>query len=100
MYYGLDVHKDFIQVCRLSGDGRQRLNFPIPATSKAIEAFAGTLSSEDQVALEVTFHMIWVRYTPAGSSCPASSRPSQRTEYGPKPRSTGSEGMKRQDHAG
>jgi len=56
MYYGLDVHKDFIQVCRLSGDGRQRLNFPIPATSKAIEAFAGTLSSEDQVALEVTFH--------------------------------------------
>lgn len=56
MYYGLDVHKDFIQVCQLSADGQQRRNFPIPATSKSIEAFAGTLTSEDQVALEVTFH--------------------------------------------
>ncbi len=56
MYYGLDVHKDFMQVCRLSSDGRRRTDFRIPATSRAIEAFAGTLTHEDQVALEVTFH--------------------------------------------
>jgi transposase len=56
MYYGLDVHKDFIQVCRLSLDGKQRQDFQIPATAEAIEAFARTLTREDQVALEVTFH--------------------------------------------
>ncbi len=24
MFYGLDVHKEFIQICRLSSDGKQR----------------------------------------------------------------------------
>jgi transposase len=56
MYYGLDVHKEFIQVCRLSNDGKQRLDFKIAATAKAIEAFAAKLTPQDQVALEVTFH--------------------------------------------
>jgi transposase len=56
MYYGLDVHKDFIQVCRLSPDGRKRRDFPISATAEAIETFAHTLTRKDQVALEVTFH--------------------------------------------
>ena len=56
MYYGLDVHKDFIQVCRLSANGRQRQDFQIRATAEAIEAFAGKLNRKDQIALEVTFH--------------------------------------------
>ena len=56
MYYGLDVHKDFIQVCRLSCNGRHRQDFPIRATAETIDTFARTLSRKDQVALEVTFH--------------------------------------------
>jgi len=61
MYYGLDVHKDFIQVCRLSADGKQREDFSIRATAEAVEAFARTLTRKDQVALEVTFHT-WIIY--------------------------------------
>ena len=56
MYYGLDVHKNFIQVCRLSANGRRRWDFTISATAEAIETFARTLTRKDQVALEVTFH--------------------------------------------
>jgi hypothetical protein len=56
MFYGLDVHKDFIQVCRLAPKGKQRKDFAIPATVEAIEAFARRLTRKDQVALEVTFH--------------------------------------------
>lgn len=56
MFYGLDVHKDFIQVCRLWPDGKRRQDSQIPATATDIEAFAGTLTRADQVALEVTFH--------------------------------------------
>lgn len=56
MYYGLDVHKDFIQVCRLSCNGKRRQDFPIRATAGAIDTFARTLTRKDQVALEVTFH--------------------------------------------
>jgi len=56
MFYGLDVHKEFIQVCRLWPDGKRRQDFQIPATAEAIEAFACTLTRKDQVALEVTFH--------------------------------------------
>jgi transposase len=56
MFYGLDVHKDFIQVCRLSPNGKQRQDFRICATREAIEAFARALTRKDQLALEVTFH--------------------------------------------
>jgi transposase len=56
MHYGLDVHKNFIQVCRLSADGRRRWDFTISATAESIESFARTLTRKDQVALEVTFH--------------------------------------------
>lgn len=56
MYYGLDVHKNFIQVCRLSADGRRRRDFTISATTEAIEAFARNLTRKDQLGLEVTFH--------------------------------------------
>jgi transposase len=56
MYYGLDVHKDFLQVCCLSPNGRRRKDFQIAASEEAIEAFARRLTPHDQVALEVTFH--------------------------------------------
>ncbi len=56
MFYGLDVHKEFVQVCRLSKDGRQHRDFRIPATEEALEAFARRLTPDDQVALEATFH--------------------------------------------
>ncbi|MFQ5974673.1 MAG: IS110 family transposase, partial [Alphaproteobacteria bacterium] len=56
MFYGLDVHKEFIQVCRLSPDGRRRREFRIAATREALEAFARRLTPDDQVALEATFH--------------------------------------------
>ena len=63
MFYGLDVHKDFIQVCKLSPDGRRRRDYRIDASAEAIEAFARTLGPEDQVVLEATFHSwaIWRR---------------------------------------
>lgn len=56
MFYGLDVHKAFIQVCRLSPDGRRRRDFRIEATPETLEAFARRLGPDDQVALEATFH--------------------------------------------
>ncbi len=56
MFYGLDVHKEFIQVCRLSPDGRRRRDSRIAATREALEAFARRLTPDDQVALEATFH--------------------------------------------
>ena len=56
MFYGLDVHKEFVQVCRLSKDGRRRCDFRIPATEEALEAFAGRLGADDRLALEATFH--------------------------------------------
>jgi transposase len=61
MFYGLDIHKDFIQVCRLWPDGKRRQDRQISATAEGIEAFAGTLTRKDQVALEVTFHT-WAIY--------------------------------------
>jgi transposase len=56
MFYGFDVHKNFIQVCELSGDGKRRRDFRIEASAEAIEAFAKTLQRTDAVVLEATFH--------------------------------------------
>lgn len=56
MFYGLDVHKLFIQVCELSADGKRRRDFRIEASAEAIEAFAKTLQRSDAVVLEATFH--------------------------------------------
>jgi DNA invertase Pin-like site-specific DNA recombinase len=47
MYYGLDAHKAFIQVCELSHDGRRRNDYPIQATSEALEAFGRRLGRND-----------------------------------------------------
>jgi transposase len=62
MFYGLDVHKEFTQICRLSPDGKQRKDYTITSTAEAFEAFGRTLTPEDQVALEVTFHT-WAIYS-------------------------------------
>ncbi len=59
MFYGLDVHKAFLQVCELGPDGKRRREFRVGAGVKEIEAFAATLDAEDQVVLEATFHT-WV----------------------------------------
>jgi transposase len=61
MFYGLDVHKNSMQVCRLSPDGKRRQDFQVAATEEAIQAFARRLTAHDQVALEVTFHT-WAIY--------------------------------------
>jgi transposase len=56
MFYGLDAHKAFIQVCELEDVGPRHKDYPIGATSEALEAFAKRLGPNDHVALEATFH--------------------------------------------
>ena len=56
MFYGLDVHKDFFQVCALAEDGQTRRGFRVGGTAEAIEAFGQRLARNDQVVLEATFH--------------------------------------------
>jgi len=56
MFYGLDAHKAFIQVCELADVGPHRKDYPIGATSEALEAFAQRLGPTDHVVLEATFH--------------------------------------------
>jgi transposase len=61
MFYGLDVHKQFIQVCRLDNEGKQRCDFKIDADRESILGFAESLTERDAVVLETTFHSwaIW-----------------------------------------
>jgi hypothetical protein len=61
MLYGLDVHKNLIQICRIDEHGRQRRDFRIDADHDAIARFAHSLSNNDAVVLEATFHSwaIW-----------------------------------------
>jgi hypothetical protein len=54
MFYGLDVHKEFIQVCELSADGCRRRELRIGASAAEIEAFGRTLGPEDAVAREAS----------------------------------------------
>ena len=56
MIYGLDVHKEFIQVCALGAKGSKREEYRIAGTSGAIEDWASQLDARDQVVLEATFH--------------------------------------------
>lgn len=44
MYYGLDVHKKFVQVCCLSKDGSARKDFQILTTPESLAKFAGSLT--------------------------------------------------------
>lgn len=53
---GLDVHKDFAEVAEaLPGGGARRVG-RIETSPKALRAFAATLGSDDQVALEATIN--------------------------------------------
>jgi len=56
MFYGLDTHKEFIQICALEAHGPARRDFRIGASAAEIDAFAGTLSPADELVLEATFH--------------------------------------------
>ena len=60
-YYGLDVHKRFIQVCRIDEAGKARKDFRVDATHEAILEFAKSLRPDDQVVLEATFHTWAIR---------------------------------------
>jgi transposase len=66
MFYGLDLHQRFIQVCRIDTTGQARSDFRIDATHDAITAFAETLGPEDAVVLEATFHTwaVWALLVP------------------------------------
>ena len=61
MFYGLDVHKQFIQVCRMDAQGKHRCDFRIDADRDSILGFAQSLTDQDAVVLETTFHSwaIW-----------------------------------------
>lgn len=61
MFYGLDAHKRFLQVCQLDGDGSVVREFRVGGDRAAVEAFAQSLTSRDAVALEATFHsyVLW-----------------------------------------
>jgi len=56
MFYGLDVHKEFIQVCALGAKGSKRKEYRIAGTEEALEDWARQLDADDQVVLEATFH--------------------------------------------
>lgn len=56
MFYGLDIHKQFIQVCRIDAQGKNRCDFRIDADHESILGFAQALTDRDAVVLESTFH--------------------------------------------
>jgi transposase len=56
MNYGLDVHKEFIQVCALPQKGTKRKEYRVGASAPEVEAFAKGLRPTDKVVLEATFH--------------------------------------------
>ena len=61
MIYGLDVHKEFIQVCALGAKGSKRKEYRIAGTEEAIANWACRLGRRDQVVLEATFHSWAIR---------------------------------------
>src|SRR3954465_1142116 len=65
-YFGLDVHKAFIQVCAIDDAGQKLQEFRIAATAEGIGAFSSRLGEEDEVVLEATFHSwaIWALLAP------------------------------------
>jgi transposase len=56
MYFGLDVHKKFIQVCKLSDSGKVISNYRIDGDRESIEDFAKSLKDRDAAVLESTFN--------------------------------------------
>ncbi len=49
MFYGLDVHKEFIQVCALGAKGTKRKECRVAASAEAVERLAKELLSTDHV---------------------------------------------------
>jgi transposase len=56
MFYGLDVHKEFIQVCQLDAKGANPKEYRIGGSAEEIDRWAQGLGRRDQVVLEATFH--------------------------------------------
>ena len=56
MFYGLDVHKEFIQVCQLDAKAANRKEYRIGGSAEEIDRWAQDLGHRDQVVLEATFH--------------------------------------------
>lgn len=56
MFYGLAVHKQFIQVCEVDAKRTGHKEYRVGATAEAVEAWARRLGRRDQVVLEATFH--------------------------------------------
>jgi transposase len=56
MYFGLDVHKKFIQVCKLSDSGEVISNAQVGGDQESIRLFAESLKAKDAVVLETTFN--------------------------------------------
>ncbi len=56
MFYGLDVHKEFIQVCQLDAKAANRKDYRIGGSAEEIDGWARRLGPRDQVVLETTFH--------------------------------------------
>jgi transposase len=56
LYYGLDVHKDFIQVCVINASNTYKNDYKFETTREKLEKFAAALEVEDQVVLESTFN--------------------------------------------
>lgn len=56
MFYGLDVHKAFIQVCELSPSGERLPQFRIGASVEEVETFAAGLGAEGAVVLDAISH--------------------------------------------
>lgn len=56
MFYGLDTHQKFIQVCHLDAHGKNRRDFKIDADRLSILKFAQSLGDQDAAVLESTFH--------------------------------------------
>lgn len=61
MFYGLDGHKEFIQVCAVDANGAKHREYRIWATAEAIEAWGRRLGKRNQVVLEATFHTSAIR---------------------------------------
>jgi transposase len=55
MFFGLDAHKEVVQVCCLSADGKEIFNIRRPCTREALMEFARAhLTADDELAIEAT----------------------------------------------
>lgn len=69
MFFGLDVHKQFIQICGLDEKGEVVQQRKIKATPDDIKKFASELDCTDQIVLETTFHSWAICSLLAKSGC-------------------------------